>query len=232
MRFISERNQMLPKGQYNIGEMPRFGLTQFASRFPSQTKHSRISISGNVENEITFSKEISTLPRSQITADFHCVTTWSSLAQKWEGYLFRDFFHNLIKPIVKPADEARFIVLRSQDGARTSFPLTDLLADNIILADSLNGQALSIEHGAPLRLVASDHYGYKSIKYLNRIEFRDNANGYRPSGFWFMEHPRARVAHEERGRFFPGWMLRYLYRPLVKPTRNRFRQAMKNHHIV
>ena len=29
-----------------------------------------------------------------------------------------------------------------------------------------------------------------------------------------MGHPRARVALEERGRWVPGWLLRYLYRPL------------------
>ncbi len=222
---------MLPKGQFDIGEMPRFGLTQFANRFPSQTGYPQISICGNVKKEITFSQEILTLPRSQITADFHCVTTWSALAQKWEGILFRDLFHNLIEPIVKPADEAKFIVLRGQDGARTSLPLEYLLAQNVILADTLNSRPLSILNGAPLRLVAPDHYGFKSIKYLNRIEFRDSAKGYRPSGFWFMEHPRAHVALEERGRFFPGWMLRYLYKPLVKPTRNRFSRAMKNRRI-
>jgi len=29
-----------------------------------------------------------------------------------------------------------------------------------------------------------------------------------------MAHPRARVAAEERGQWFPGWLLRYLCRPL------------------
>jgi hypothetical protein len=40
-----------------------------------------------------------------------------------------------------------------------------------------------------------------------------------------MDHPRARVALEERGRGAPGWLLRRLYRPLIAPTVWWFRRA-------
>ena len=45
-----------------------------------------------------------------------------------------------------------------------------------------------------------------------------------------MEHPRARVTFEERGQVFPGWILRYAYKPLVNPTKNMFERAM-NHQM-
>jgi hypothetical protein len=32
-----------------------------------------------------------------------------------------------------------------------------------------------------------------------------------------LDHPRARVALEERGQFLPGWLLRYAFRPFIKP---------------
>ena len=41
-----------------------------------------------------------------------------------------------------------------------------------------------------------------------------------------MDHPRARVALEERGRWLPNWLLRRLYRPLIGPTAARFEQAL------
>jgi DMSO/TMAO reductase YedYZ molybdopterin-dependent catalytic subunit len=107
--------------------------------------------------------------------------------------------------------------------------LEDLLAPDVLLADILDGQPLTIEHGAPLRLVAPAHYGYKSVKYLSRIELRSEDIGYRVSGFRFMDHLRARVALEERGRGAPGWLLRYLYRPLVPGTVARFAKAMAEH---
>jgi DMSO/TMAO reductase YedYZ molybdopterin-dependent catalytic subunit len=103
--------------------------------------------------------------------------------------------------------------------------LEDLLAPDVLLADRLNGQRISVDHGAPLRLIAPAHYGYKSVKHLSRVEFLDPAAGYRVSGLSFMDHPRARVAREERGRVLPGWLLRYLYRPFIPGTVSKFAQA-------
>ncbi|MCH2165406.1 MAG: molybdopterin-dependent oxidoreductase [Marinovum sp.] len=215
----------LPRGQFNIGKMPRFGLTQFANRFPNQMEKPQLHICGDVGHELTLGKELGELKRVNIVADFHCVTTWSSLGLKWEGILFKHVFEQLICPMAKPDDNATFVILKARDGARSSLPLRDLLQDNVILADRLNDQPLSGEHGAPLRLIAPDHYGYKNIKYINRIAFYVQNPGYRPSGFRFMEHPRARVAYEERGTFFPGWFLRYAYKPLIKPTIRLFASA-------
>ena len=76
-----------------------------------------------------------------------------------------------------------------------------------------------------LRLVAPQHYAYKSVKYLSELRFRLPKDGYRVSGFQFMDHPRARVELEERGRGIPGFILRYLYRPLIRSTASRFAKA-------
>jgi DMSO/TMAO reductase YedYZ molybdopterin-dependent catalytic subunit len=130
-------------------------------------------------------------------------------------------------PQAAPRQGAGFVVLRAQDGYRSCLLLEDLLAADVLLADALNGQPLPIEHGAPLRLVAPAHYGYKSVKHLSRIEFCFDDRGYRPAAFRFMEHPRARVAFEERGRWIAGWLLRFLYRPLVGVTITRFDKAMR-----
>ncbi|WP_122073046.1 molybdopterin-dependent oxidoreductase [Pseudophaeobacter sp. EL27] len=220
---------VLPKGQFDIGDMPRFGLSQFADRFPAQTQCPQLQVSGDMRQEITIGPELSELPQTQVVADFHCVTTWSSLNLKWEGVLFKDVFEHFVQPLGMPDKQARFVILRGQDGDKTSLPLDDLLKSNVILATRLNDEPLSMAHGAPLRLVAPDHYGYKSIKYLNRMSLHVENPGYRPSGFRFMEHPRARVSFEERGQFFPGWFLRYSYRPLIKPTAKLFANAAELH---
>jgi DMSO/TMAO reductase YedYZ molybdopterin-dependent catalytic subunit len=68
-----------------------------------------------------------------------------------------------------------------------------------------------------------------SVKHLERIEFWRSDAAYRPIWFRFMDHPRARVAHEERGRWVPGWVLRYLYRPLIRPTAAHFERAMREY---
>jgi DMSO/TMAO reductase YedYZ molybdopterin-dependent catalytic subunit len=104
------------------------------------------------------------------------------------------------------------------DKYKSSLLLEDALADDVLLADKLDAQPLSFEHGAPLRIVAPAHYGYKNVKHLSNIELLQDATSYKPRIPRFMEHPRARIAYEERGRYFPGWLLRYLYRPLIEGT--------------
>lgn len=217
----------LPPGQRETEDFPRFGLTPFAVRFPTVIDTISLQIGGDVRTPVDVGPTLASLARVEQCADFHCVTTWTRRALPWSGVRFADFYRELVVPMAGAAPEAGFVVLRGQDGARTSLPLEDLLADDVLLADRLSGQPLSIEHGAPLRLVAPAHYGYKSVKHLNRIEFWRSGDNYRPFGLRFMVHPRARVAHEERGQWVPGWLLRHLYRPLIRPTVARFQRAMQ-----
>lgn len=216
----------LPPGQYESSVFPRFGLLQFANRFPKETHQIQIQVMGEVATTIRVSDELRQLPRVDQTSDFHCVTTWSHRGLQWSGFRFCDFYETIVKPQARPQEDANFVVLKGQDGARTSLLLEDILSPEVLLADRLNGKPLSIEHGGPLRLVAPSHYGYKSIKHLNRVEFWLDDQKYKPSGLRFMNHPRGRVALEERGVGAPGWLLRYLYRPLISLTIRRFQRGL------
>jgi DMSO/TMAO reductase YedYZ molybdopterin-dependent catalytic subunit len=219
----------LPPGQYELDEFPRFGLSQFANRFPTETSQISLKITGDVEESITVSDELRHLPRVNQMSDFHCVTTWSRRSLRWSGFRFSDFYERIVVPRARPRDDATFVILRCQDGYAASLPLTDLIADSVLFADHLDGEPLPIAHGAPLRLVAPAHYGYKSAKHVYGVEFWQDDRHYRSRAFRFMDHPRARVDLEERGRGFPGWFLRYLYRPLVRPDIWLFRRALDRH---
>ena len=219
----------LPPGQVETRDFPRFGLTPFAPRFPSELGAVRIRIGGEVAAPLEISQELGPLDYVTQRSDFHCVTTWTCKGIEWSGVRFADFFRELVQPLARPDASATTVVLRAQDGARVIMLLEDLMAPDVLLADRMDGEPLSIAHGAPLRLIAPAHYGYKNIKHLNRIDFFRSDADYRPFGWRFMEHPRARVALEERGRWFPGWLLRYLYRPLINPTVKRFDKALKAH---
>ena len=219
----------LPPGQYELAAFPRFGLSQFADRFPKETQQIQLKIVGDIEVPITVAEELRALPRVEQTSDVHCVTTWTTRSLRWGGFLFSDFFNRIVVPQARPQRDALFVILRCQDGYAISLPLADLMTDTVLLADRLNGDHLTVEHGAPIRLVAPAHYGYKSAKHLRAVEFWRDDRRYRSPGFPFMDHPRARVALEERGRGVPGWLLRYLYRPLVGPTIRRFKNALDRH---
>jgi len=212
----------LPPGQKESDIFPRFGLPQYANRFPKVIDRISFSIGGDIE-EFEISDELSSLPRTTQVSDFHCVTTWSKLHLNWSGYRFNDFYQTFISP--KLTDKITFVVLKAQDGYKTSLPLTDLLNQNVLLADQLDNQSLTIEHGAPIRIVAPDHYGYKNLKHIKRIEFYKEKQTVKQGPLSFMDHPRARVAHEERASIGPGFLFRWLYKFGVKGTIRDFEKA-------
>ncbi len=219
----------LPPGQNAIEEFPRFGLQPFADRFPSVVDKIAIEVSGDVEHPISVSEQFASLPRVEQVSDLHCVTTWSHLGLRWRGVRFRDFYEKLVVPQAQPEPNAGLVVFRAQDGYSQSLLLEDLLANDVLLAHELEGAPLSIAHGAPLRLIAPAHYGYKNIKHIKAIEFWRDARKYRFPGPKLMDHQRARVAHEERGVGLPGWMLRQLYKLLIPSTERKFRDALERH---
>jgi DMSO/TMAO reductase YedYZ molybdopterin-dependent catalytic subunit len=49
-----------------------------------------------------------------------------------------------------------------------------------MLAFELDGRPLSRPHGSPARLVIPEMYGYKSVKWLTRIELV----AVQPRGYW------------------------------------------------
>ncbi len=217
----------LPPGQHESALFHRFGLTHFAKRFPRYPDSPVLRLCGAVSSERDIVDPLEGLPRVSQVSDFHCVTTWSVRGLVWEGVRFRDVFERVVIPRSAPHNSATLVALKAQDGARTGLPLEDLLDPSVLVADRLNGEPLSVDHGAPLRLVAPRHYGYKSVKSLCELRFVSPDAGYRTSAFSFMDHPRARVDLEERGRVLPGALLRVLYRPLIRGTVRRFAEASR-----
>jgi DMSO/TMAO reductase YedYZ molybdopterin-dependent catalytic subunit len=219
-------NLMVSAGQKNRTDFPRFGLTAYAQRFPANPEDLSISIEVNGMGEIDIDNALADLPRTTMHADFHCVTTWTYPNAEWRGVKFGEFFQKYVQPLGSENLRITGAILYAQDGYRTTLLLEDLLGDDVMLADSLNGQPLSIAHGAPLRLVAPQHYGYKNLKHVKRIEFYSTLPIIKRGISAFLDHPRARVRKEERARWIPGWILRYVYRPLISVTVKKFRKAM------
>jgi DMSO/TMAO reductase YedYZ molybdopterin-dependent catalytic subunit len=212
----------LPPGQREHGSFPRFGLTPYAPRFPREPKHIRLALVGELRAPVELDDgDWARLPRHEQQSDFHCVTTWSRRGLRWGGVRFAD-----VATLIDADPAATIVSFQGQDGYHAALPLADLLAANVLLADRLDGAPLPLEHGAPLRLVAPAHYGYKSVKHVKRIDWLHRAPGYRPAMFSWMIHPRGRVAFEERGRGLPGWLLRWLYRPMIGATAARFAREL------
>lgn len=151
----------------------------------------KLKIGGLVERPLEVSlADLRKLPaRTQITRH-DCVEGWSAIG-KWTGV---PLISLLSRTGVKPT--ARYVVFhcadeleKTLDGSGRyyeSIDLVDAYHPQTILAYEMNGQALSIGHGAPLRLRVERQLGYKQAKYIMRIELVDSfanlwgGNG----GFW------------------------------------------------
>lgn len=213
----------LPPGQRAVSDLPRFGLPVYARRWPELPPSPLLSLGGDVVEcaDLPLSA-LAALPRHEQTSDLHCVATWSRTGLRWSGHRFRDFYEQLLAPRTNPP--VRHVSFRGLDGYRATLTLDDALADDVLLADELDGQPLSLEHGAPLRLVAPAHYGYKHVKHLAEISVYRQFRPLRALPV-FREHLRARVAFEERSDGLPAWLARRLYGALLHPTLWLYRRA-------
>jgi DMSO/TMAO reductase YedYZ molybdopterin-dependent catalytic subunit len=104
-----------------------------------------------------------------------CVEGWDTTIL-WEGVLLRDLISSAgVNP------RATTVIFTAHDGYTTSLPLDYVINRDILMAYRINNVTLPAERGYPFQLVAEDKWGYKWIKWIEKIELSDNA-GYR--GYW------------------------------------------------
>lgn len=215
----------LPPGQRKVEGFPRFGthMNRPAPRIPADPV---IEIDGGVTHPLVLPvAELAELPRRELVADFHCVAGWSSTDLHWEGISFKALFERLIASSLQDADAVTHVEFAGLDGYRSFVTVADALADDVLIADRLDGRPLDSDHGAPIRLVSPSQYGFVSVKHLCRIELHTSqpVERYHPAlamqlGLELVKpHPRARVWREERHRHLPAWIVRPIYRLLIPP---------------
>ena len=122
-----------------------------------------LRITGMVENEVEIDfAELLALPLEESTTTLACVSNevGGDLIGNatWLGYPIRELLAR-----AKPRGGADMVLSRSQDGWTAGTPLEALTDDrNAILAVGMNGVALPLEHGYPVRMVVPGLYGYVS----------------------------------------------------------------------
>ena len=147
----------------------------------------RLIVDGAVDRPRTFTlTELERMPqRTQITRH-DCVEGWSVIG-KWSGVPLAAMLD-----VVSPRPDARYVVFRcmDNDGAGNlyyeSLDLHQARHPQALLALRLNDRPLDPDHGAPLRLRVPTQLGYKSAKWIARIEvvgsFARIAGG--QGGYW------------------------------------------------
>ena len=146
--------------------------------YPTFTPASwQLQITGLVEKPMTLSyADFKALPQVQQTNDFHCVTGWSVDNVQWSGVRFQQLL-----AAAKPLPTATGLEFWS---AETPYVDTLTMAQayqpDALLAHSMDGKPLTTPHGAPARLVMPRMYGYKGVKWVQRINVVSSVQ----DGYW------------------------------------------------
>ncbi|MDD1684928.1 MAG: molybdopterin-dependent oxidoreductase [Methanoregula sp.] len=137
----------------------------------------RLTVTGltNRTNVYTYREVLDQYPHFSKVVTLFCVEGWDATIL-WEGVLVRDLITT-----ADPDPRADTVVFTAHDGYTTSFPLAYLMDRDIIMASTMNNVTLPAERGFPFALVAEDRWGYKWIKWIEKIELTDDP-AYR--GYW------------------------------------------------
>ena len=119
-------------------------------------------------------KTILHLPKRVMNTRHCCVEGWSMIP-KWGGTPLRGL---LELAGVRP--EARYIAVESADDYTTSYDMPSALHAQTLICYEAYGKPLTIEHGAPLRIVMPTKLGYKSAKWVRKIVVTND----KPGGYW------------------------------------------------
>jgi DMSO/TMAO reductase YedYZ molybdopterin-dependent catalytic subunit len=134
------------------------------------------TITGEVAAPVKLSwKEFRALPQTETISDFHCVTRWSRLDNRWRGVPFTE-----VLKMVKPSPEAKYALVLAEEGYTANVPLEDLLRPDVLFAFEHDGEPLAAEHGGPLRLIVPQLYAWKSVKWVRGFTLLDHDQ----LGFW------------------------------------------------
>jgi DMSO/TMAO reductase YedYZ molybdopterin-dependent catalytic subunit len=125
-----------------------------------------LTIDGLVEEPQTLSyADLLALPQAKQTSDFHCVTGWSVDDVGWTGVRFADLLAT-----AKPLPEATGLQFVSMEKPYVdTLTLAQAAVPDAMLAHSMDGAPLTREHGAPARVVMPKMYGYKGVKWMEKI---------------------------------------------------------------
>jgi DMSO/TMAO reductase YedYZ molybdopterin-dependent catalytic subunit len=160
--------------------------------FPIPQAPQRLAIDGAVRTPLQLTlDDIRSLPPRSLVVTLECAGNGRAFLEppvggeqwrvgavgtaEWTGASLR-----AVLEIAQPRASAIEVLCAGADagtpadvGARIAFerslPLADALRDDVLLAYAMNGEDLTPEHGAPLRLIVPGWYGVASVKWLARL---------------------------------------------------------------
>ncbi|QAY67130.1 molybdopterin-dependent oxidoreductase [Paenibacillus protaetiae] len=183
--IANDRNSLVPAPQPLPGSVPPSGggakgnfRIYTVTRIPAFSNDNwSFVLDGLVSNKQTWNWEsFVAMQRKVQVSDFHCVTGWSVYNNTWEGIPLKELLKEA--GVQNGAETVKFY---SGDGVYTdTLTLEQAMMDDVMVAVMHDGKPIPSDMGGPVRLVVPQMYGYKSVKWLNRIELIAGTH----TGYW------------------------------------------------
>ena len=187
--FTGAVSSAVPKSVASIVPTSGWRIYTVAASMPNTDPAAyRLRVDGLVDTPTTFSlADLKAMPRAEQISDFHCVTGWSVENVHWAGVRIADVLARV--GAAPGVTSLRFV--SAERPYDDSLSLDQALLPEVMLAYEMDGGPLSRPHGAPVRLVMPKMYGYKNVKWVERIELQSAPE----EGYW-----------EQRGYDADAWI--------------------------
>jgi len=87
--------------------------------------------------------------------------------------------HGRVKKIAGIRPAAKYVIVHGAGGFTANLSLDDFFQPDVLFALRHDGQPITPEHGAPVRLVVPRLYFWKSAKWVSGVEFiKEDAPGF------------------------------------------------------
>jgi len=121
--------------------------------------------------------EIKKLPKSEVTFDFKCIEGWDQVTN-WGGVTIRDFMNHYG---LQSSAQMQYAGLQTVDKKYyVGIDMKSFVLPQTMFCYEMNGEALSLKHGYPLRLIIPVKYGIKHLKCIGTLFFSNE----RPPDYW------------------------------------------------
>ncbi|MFH1058371.1 MAG: molybdopterin-dependent oxidoreductase [Pseudomonadota bacterium] len=165
--LANQQPQHIDASQLEVTPLDRFG-TMGLTNHQVDIESWRLEVSGKVDHPLRLTyAQVTGLPRVERKELLICPGVFSYQA-RYQGVML-----DVLLQRAGLQTGAQKVVIGGPAGGRMKqerFSLAEIEAGRVMLAWAVNGQALPVKHGYPLRLVAPDRYGDDWVKYVTKIE--------------------------------------------------------------
>src|SRR3954462_2286019 len=130
----------IPPGQYRTEKFP---VLHYGSVPKVDLAKGDFKVWGEVDRPLSLTwEQYKALPRKTVGTDIHCVTRWTKLDTTWEGVPIQEILR--LARVRPPPSQ---VLSHGEQGYPATLPLSILDDDDVLLADTFDGQPLEPEHG-------------------------------------------------------------------------------------